>query len=232
MTNYDDLRRDVIRTCLAMNEARINQGTSGNVSVRIPEGFLITGSGIRYDRMEPRHVVRMDLQGGYVGSVLPSSEWRMHMDIYRRRPEAGAVVHVHSPHATALSCLREDIPAFHYMIGVTGGASLRCADYASFGTAALSEAMLRAMEGRNACLLANHGAICFAPTLEKALALAIEIEALCQQYILARQSGTPVILGEDEMADILKRFAAYGKQPADICDGESLAFEPPTRRDI
>ena len=231
MNNNEDLRRDVIRTCQEMNAVGINQGTSGNVSVRNDEGFLITASGVAYNDMAPKQVVQMDLDGGYWGPILPSSEWRMHMEIYRTRPEAKAIVHVHSPHATALSCLREDIPAFHYTIGVTGGASLRCAEYASFGTEALSEAMLQAIEGRNACLLANHGMICFAAKPERALALAVELESLCQQYILTRQCGSPVSLDQSEMAEILRRFDTYGKQPEEIAEDEVLAFEPPVQRD-
>ena len=164
-----DLRHEVIKTCLKMNEEGINQGTSGNVSVRTDEGFLITASGIVYDKMKPAHVIEMDLEGNYRGDYLPSTEWRMHMDIFRARPEARAIVHVHSPYATALACLRKDVPAFHYMIGVTGGTSLRVSDYADFGTQALSDTMLKALEGRTACLLANHGQICFGPSLSKAL---------------------------------------------------------------
>ena len=129
-----DLRREVIETCLKMNADGINQGTSGNVSVRCDEGFLITASGIVYDKMKPAHVIEMDLEGNYRGDYLPSTEWRMHMDIFRARPEAKAIVHVHSTYATALACLRREVPAFHYMIGVTGGTSLRVSDYAEFGT--------------------------------------------------------------------------------------------------
>lgn len=231
MNRYEELRHDVIRTCLEMNAIGLNQGTAGNVSVRNSDGFLITASGVRYEDMTPGQVVQMDLEGGYHGPVLPSSEWRMHMDIYKSRPEAKAILHVHSPHATALSCLRQEVPAFHYMIGVTGGDTLRCAEYASFGTEELSQAMLRAMEARNATLLANHGMICFAPTLKSVLSLGVEIEMLCQQYILARQCGTPIILDSEEMTDILRRFGTYGKQPEDLADGEELAFAPPVRRD-
>lgn len=225
------MREQVIRTCLAMSETGLNTGKSGNVSVRNEKGFLISASGVAYDAMKPSDVVQMDLEGGYFGSVLPSSEWRMHMDIFRARPEAGAIVHTHAAHATAISCLREDVPAFHYMIGVTGGATLRCAPYASFGTAELSDGMLQAIEGRNACLLANHGMICFAQTLDAALALAIEIETLCRQYVLARQLGDPVVLDDAEMNDILLRFRSYGKSSAELGADEDPAFLPPARRD-
>lgn len=220
-TAADDLarRRAVIATCRAMNASGLNQGTSGNVSLREGGGFLITPSGVPYDAMRPEQIVAMDLDGGHRGDWLPSSEWRMHLDLYRARPECGAVVHVHSTHAAALSCLRRAVPAFHYMIAVAGGDSLRCADYATFGTQALSDAMLRALEGRTACLLANHGQIAFAATLDRALWLAGEVEALCAQYMLACRLGDPVILPPEEMQTILERFASYGRQPADLPGG-------------
>jgi L-fuculose-phosphate aldolase len=229
---HKELREEVIETCLAMNEEGINQGTSGNVSVRTPEGFLITASGVPYKRMKPHHVVEMDLDGGYRGDFLPSTEWRMHLDLYKARPEAGAIVHVHSIYASALACLRKDVPAFHYMIGVAGGTSLRCSDYAEFGTQELSNTMLKAMEDRSACLLANHGQICFGPTLDKTLWLAGEIEALCKQFWAASVFGKPVILGESEMVSVLKRFKTYGKQPGDLAgiDPTALAVFAPTRR--
>lgn len=230
---YRDLRKKVIATCLAMNAEGLNQGTSGNVSVRTDEGFLITASGIPYKKMKPQHVVEMDLDGGYRGEFLPSTEWRMHLDIYKARPEAKAIVHVHSTYASAMACLRKDIPAFHYMIGVAGGTSLRVSDYAEFGTQALSDTMLKAMEGRSACLLANHGQICFGPSLEKALWRTGEIEALCQQYWAASLAGKPVVLSEAEMASVLKRFPTYGKQPGDLkgVDNTALAVFAPKRRD-
>ena len=224
---YLDLRREVIETCLKMNAEGINQGTSGNVSVRTDEGFLISASGIVYEKMKPAHVVEMDLEGNYRGEYLPSTEWRMHMDIFRARAEANAVVHVHSPYATALACLRKDVPAFHYMIGVTGGTSLRVSGYAEFGTQELSDTMLKALEGRAACLLANHGQICFGPSLSKALWLAGEIETLCHQYWAACLAGKPVLLEEAQMVSVLKRFKTYGKQPGDLGKGETpTVFAP------
>jgi L-fuculose-phosphate aldolase len=230
---YHDLRKAVIKTCLAMNEEGINQGTSGNVSVRTDEGFLITASGIPYKKMKPEHIVEMDLEGGYRGEYFPSTEWRMHMDIFKARPEAKAIVHVHSTYATAMACLRKDIPSFHYMIGIAGGASLRVSDYAEFGTQELSDTMLEAMKGRSGCLLANHGQICFGDTLDKALWRAGEIEALCHQYWASLLAGKPVILAENEMSTVLKRFGSYGKQAADLKgqDTSTLAVHAPVRRD-
>ncbi|MEO1676898.1 MAG: class II aldolase/adducin family protein [Pseudomonadota bacterium] len=225
------LCKEIIDTCIAMNALGINQGTSGNVSARSGDGFLITPSGIPYADTQPDQVVEMDLEGGYKGNWLPSSEWRMHMDLFIARPEAQAIVHTHSTYATALSCLRVEVPAFHYMIGVTGGTTLRCSDYATFGTQALSDAMVVALEDRTACLLANHGMICFGPSLPKALWLAGEIEALCKQYYIACQAGMPVILGDDEMEGVLARFKTYGKQPEELGAGDAPAVEAPVRRD-
>lgn len=214
-----------------MNALGINQGTSGNISARVDDGFLITPSGIPYEEMEPDQVVLMDMEGGYYGEFLPSSEWRMHYDIFRNRPDAGAVVHTHAVFATAISCLRQGIPAFHYMIGVGGGTDIRCADYATFGTQALSDRMLKALDGRTACLLANHGMMCLGRDLKKAMWLAVEVETLAKQYWYAARMGEPVILDDAEMTDILARFKTYGKQAHELKPGEALAVEPPPRRD-
>jgi L-fuculose-phosphate aldolase len=228
---YLDLRKAVIATCLKMNEEGINQGTSGNVSVRTDEGFLITASGIPYHKMKPEHVVEMDFEGGYVGEFLPSTEWRMHMDILKHRPEANAVVHTHSIYATALACLRKDIPAFHYMIGIGGGTSIRCSDYAEYGTQALSDAMLKAMEDRSACLLGNHGQIAFGNDLAKALWRAGEVEAISHQYWASLLAGKPVLLNEAQMTTVLARFKTYGKQPDDLNENDAQSVIGPVRRD-
>ncbi len=228
---HKSLRKKIIETCLRMNEEGINQGTSGNISARIDEGFLMTASGIPYDKMELEHVVEMDLDGGYYGDFLPSTEWRMHMDILRTKPEAGAVIHTHSIYATALACLRKEIPPFHYMIGVAGGSTLRVADYAEFGTQELSDTMLKALEGRTACLLANHGQIAFGPNLDKTLWLAGEIEAICKQYWAACLAGEPVILSEQQMTSVLARFKSYGKQADEMEKMGAKAVYAPVRRD-
>lgn len=227
-----ETRSKIIETCRKMNAAGINQGTSGNVSARVDDGWLLTPSGVPYDLMQPEQIVWLDMDGGYEGEWLPSSEWRMHYDILRAHPVAGAVVHCHSTYATALSSLRRDVPAFHYMIAVTGGTTLKCASYATFGTAELSTAMLAALKNRTACLLANHGQICFGANLDKALWLAIEVEALCKQYFIACQAGQPVILNKEQMDEVLARFQTYGKQPGDFKKGEVPAVAAPVRRDI
>ncbi len=230
---HKDLRKQVINICRQMNKLGINQGTSGNVSVRVEGGFLITGSGIPYEEMKAHHIVEMDLDGGYFGDLLPSVEWRMHRDILLKRPEANAVVHVHSTHAAAMACLRREIPAFHYMIGVAGGNSIRVADYAEYGTEELSHVMLKAMQDRRACLLANHGQICFGASLDKALWLAVEVEALCHQYWAASLIGKPVLMTDAEMASVLRRFPTYGRQMGETV-GEMKALlvkYAPVKRD-
>lgn len=209
------LSRQIIDTCLAMNASGVNQGTSGNISARFGDGMLITPSSVPYTALKPMDIVLVALTGeAEPGQLKPSSEWRMHADIYRARPEAQAVLHAHPTHCTALACRREGIPPFHYMVAVAGGADIRCSDYATFGTEALSETMITALKGRKACLLANHGMICFETTLGRALGLAIEVETLARQYLAARQIGDPVLLSDAEMAEVIEKFKTYGKQSA------------------
>ena len=198
-----------------MNRAGINQGTAGNVSVRTKRGCLITPSGVDYEAMGPGRIVHVGLDGDVLapasGADAPSSEWRMHTDIYRHRPEAGAVVHAHPPNATALACTGRGIPAFHYMVAVAGGSDIRCAPYATFGTADLSRNMMAALKDRRACLLANHGMICYGADLAAALALAVEVEALARQYVIALGLGNVNVLDEEQMVDVLERFRTYGR---------------------
>lgn len=194
----------------------LNKGIAGNLSVRAEEngeaGFLVTPTGIPYAALEPADVVFMRFDGSASGRRKPSSEWRFHRDIYVARGEASAIVHAHSPFATTLACLRRDIPAYHYMIARFGGDTLRCSTYATFGTQQLSDAALAAMAGRNACLLANHGMLVFGRGVDQAVDLAIELEALCEQYWRACQLGEPVLLDETEMAAVREKFAHYGQQ--------------------
>lgn len=206
-------RRALIDAALRMERLGLTQGTAGNVSVRISSGLLITPSGIAYDKLALEDIVAMGPDGTVEpGQRKPSSEWRFHTAILATRPEAKAVVHCHSMFATTLACLRRDIPAFHYMIAVAGGDSIRCAEYATFGSKDLADNALKALEGRHACLLANHGMIAFGPDLEGALALALEVETLAAQYWRALQVGDPVILPPKEMAVVLEKFRDYGKQ--------------------
>ncbi|GGB41504.1 fuculose phosphate aldolase [Roseibium aquae] len=224
-----DLRRAVIDTARALQKLGLTKGTSGNVSGRTADGFLITPSGTPYDQLTEDKIVAMDLHGRYQGDLLPSSEWRMHLDLYLGKPEAGAIVHCHSPRATALSCLRRPIPAFHYMVAMAGGDRIACADYATFGTKALSAAMMTALADRSACLLANHGQIACGPDLSKALALAEGVEDLANQYLSALSVGEPVLLDAAEMAEILRKFKNYGKQAGEQDPAAGAAFELPEK---
>ena len=205
------LRTEIIATAVRMNERRINSGTSGNVSARTESGFLVTPSGLAYESLRPEDIVDMTLAGVASGARQPSSEWRFHRDIYADRPDTNAIVHAHSPFATSLACLGRGIPAFHYMIAVAGGKDIRCAPYATFGTQKLSDNALVALTGRRACLLANHGMIAVGASLGAALALAIEVETLAEQYWRALQIGAPNLLSNAEMNVVLEKFQSYGQ---------------------
>jgi len=207
-----DRRDELIATARAMQPAGLNKGTSGNVSVRAPDGFWITPTGMPYDGLDTDDIPLMSLDGSHQGQRKPSSEWRFHRDLYAARPEVGAVLHAHSPFAVSLACLRRDIPPFHYMIARFGGDTIRCADYAIFGSEELSSRAMAAMADRKACLLANHGLLVAGRDLDEALALAIELEELCEQYWRACQLGDPVLLSADEMAEVLVKFSGYGQQ--------------------
>lgn len=213
-THQSDLtpRHALIVTAKILLEARLNSGTAGNVSLRTDGGFLITPSGLHPGRCGPEDVVLMDDAGRPSGSRKPSSEWRFHLDLYASRPEVGAIIHTHSPFATTLACQRREVPAFHYSIARFGGNTLRCAPYAAFGSAALSRVMQDALVGRSACLMANHGATVLGRDLDEALELAVELELLCELYWRALQGGTPMLLDDAEMADVIERYRSYGQR--------------------
>jgi len=205
------LREQILAACKQLETTGLNRGTSGNVSCREGDHFLITPSGVPVDEMTPSRIVTLNFDGKVIGVGKPSSEWQFHAAILRARPEINAVVHTHAPHATALACLREDLPPFHYMIAIAGGDSVRCAPYALFGTDTLSHYAVEALRDRKACLLANHGMITLGRDLDEAMAIAIELESLCQQYLIARQVGNPTLLSEEEMQAVIERFKSYGK---------------------
>jgi L-fuculose-phosphate aldolase len=211
-----ELRERVIVTARAMNANGINVNKSGNVSVRCMRGsrsgFLLTPTGIPYERLLADDIVFVDDAGRPLGRRQPSSEWRFHAAIYDRRAEFSAVVHTHSPFATALACQRLSIPAFHYMVAVAGGDDIRCADYATFGTEALADNALAALDERKACLLAHHGVIACGRDLDAALALAIEVENLARIYVAVRTLGEPRILDAAEMLRVVERFRSYGQR--------------------
>ena len=207
-----DPRTDLIATALAMGANGLNRSTAGNVSVRAGDGFHITPTGMPYAALVADDIPLLALDGSYQGKRKPSSEWRFHRDLYASRPEVGAVLHAHSPFAVSLACLRRDIPPFHYMIARFGGDTIRCADYAIFGSPELSTAAMHAMLDRKACLLANHGLLVAGRDLAEALALAVELEELCEQYWRACQLGQPVLLTPEEMRAVRDKFSGYGQQ--------------------
>lgn len=198
-------------------ELGLNKGTSGNCSVRSGDGFLVTPSGMGVEDMTPASMVHMQLDGSFELQVesnakKPSSEWRFHRDILASRPEINAVIHTHSMFATTLACLHQDIPPFHYMIAIVGGDTIRCAPYALFGSQALSDNALTALQERKACLLANHGMIALGRDLEDALAVTVEVENLCEQYWRILQlNPNPPLLSEAEMREVFQQFKGYGK---------------------
>lgn len=214
----DAPRAAIIETARATGRLGLNLGASGNVSARMNDGFLITPTGLGYEGLAPKDLVFVtgtgDVPPGADGGTQrrPSSEWRFHMDIYNARPDVGAIVHTHSLFATSLACARRDIPDFHYMVAVAGGPDIRCAPYATFGTEELSRSAVAALEGRKACLLANHGQIAIGADLDAALGLAQQVEALAGQYLQCLQAGGPHLLGADEMARVLEKFKTYGKR--------------------
>jgi L-fuculose-phosphate aldolase len=216
---------ELIHFAQQMTACGLNKGTAGNLSVRGTwqgqPGFWITPTGMDYAHLLPEDIPFVDMAqaadaespaANTASRRKASSEWRLHLDLYRAQPTAGAILHAHSPFATSLACLRREIPPFHYMIARFGGDTVRCAPYALFGTQALSDAAVTAMHGRSACLLANHGMVVCAAGLKKALDGAVELESLCEQYWRACQLGAPVILDAAEMTAVQRRFADYGKQ--------------------
>jgi L-fuculose-phosphate aldolase len=209
--NETELRSELVRIAGKLDAQGLNRGTSGNLSVRYGEGMLITPSGMGAEGLTEDDIVFVDFDGTSRGRWQPSSEWLFHRDIFVQRPEFGAIIHTHCIAATTLACLRKDIPPFHYMIALVGGNSIRCADYATFGTQGLSDNSLVALRGRKACLLANHGMIATGADLAEAFRVAVEVETLSELYLRALQAGQPVLLTADEFQAAQNRFASYGK---------------------
>jgi L-fuculose-phosphate aldolase len=210
-----DQRTTVIAACRELTRRGLTHGTSGNVSVRYDERrFFVSPSGMNYEVLQADDVPLMDLDGRWFGRRRPSSEWRFHRDIFNSRHDVGAIVHTHSPQATALACTGRGIPAFHYMVAVAGGRDIRCAPYHAFGTQELSDAALAALKDRKACLLANHGVIATGPDLPAATSLAGEVENLALQYCAALALGEVRILDDAEMCRVVEKFRTYGQQNA------------------
>ncbi len=205
------MRAAIVAVARRASDQGLNPGKSGNVSARTDDGFLVTPSGKSYLHLGVDDLVLVDDAGRARGASEPSSEWRLHRDVYGKHADARAIVHTHSPYATTLACLRRAIPAFHYEVAIAGGADIRCSGYATFGTQELSDFALAALEGRRACLMANHGVVALGSDLEAAAGLAEKVEALARLYWQALQVGEPVLLDDTEMARVAAKFRDYGK---------------------
>lgn len=234
-----ELRTEIVESCRKMNALGINQGTSGNISARFGDRMLISPSATPYEDMTPEMVASLPLEdasGAYEGPLRPSTEWRFHQKLLRGRPEAEVVIHAHSTYCTTLAIARKSIPACHYMIAAFGGVDVKCAGYATFGTEDLSVLALQAMEGRMACLLANHGMIVLGESMAKGMWRAVELETIAKQYYLSLAIGGPVLLSEADIDDTMQGFSSYGVQdkPARRAGGTAAAKKTasrgPTRR--
>ncbi len=215
-----DYRKQIIEFSLKLNSTNLSPLRSGNISIRINEddkdGYLITPSGKKYENLKPEDIVFMPFnkKSESLDEKVknPSSEWRFHHDIYKNKKEAKAIVHAHSPNATAVSSHGKPVPPFHYMVALAGGEDIKCANYATFGTKELSNNVIKALENRKACLMSNHGQVAFGNNLEEAFELALEIENICHQYVIALKIGDPKILSFEEMKKVLEKAKNYKKE--------------------
>jgi len=211
----NEVRQQLVDAMRTLDARGLNRGTSGNLSARFGSGMFVTPSGVAPDRLTPELMVFVDEDGSVAtGAARPSSEWQMHMGIYRRRADAMAVVHCHARHSTILACAHREIPPLHYMVAVGGGASVPVAPYATFGSEDLAEGVVRTLDGRRACLMANHGLIALGPNLAVAMAIAEEIEEQAAVYCGTLAIGGPKLLDEAEMDRILRAFEGYGQPRA------------------
>jgi L-fuculose-phosphate aldolase len=204
------LRNSIIKYSKLLNQTNLTPLRSGNISIRFKDGFLITPSGMKYKNLQPKDIVFVNFKGNLkIGKNKPSSEWRFHKDIYIDKKDSKAIVHCHSKHALILSCFGKRIPSFHYMVAVAGGEDIKCAKYATYGTSELSKNILKALRGRNACLIGNHGQVSFSNSLSKAFELAQEVEYLSEQYLGCLRTGKPKILSKSQMTKVLLKVKNY-----------------------
>ncbi|CCJ09067.1 class II aldolase/adducin family protein [Methylocystis sp. SC2] len=214
--NERDARAAIVDAAQEMERLGLNHGSAGNLSLRVGDAALVTPSGVPARELAPELIARMPLagDGDFEGPLPPSSEWRFHLDVYRARPDVNAIAHMHSPYATTIATLRRDIPAVHYMIAAFGGPTVRCVDYAPYGTAELSRLVVAGLKDRDGVLLANHGAIVTGATMRRALWRAVELEALAQVFYLGALAGEPVVLSDEEIMRTVERFKTYGTRDA------------------
>lgn len=210
-------RQSLVVAALDAEAQRLNIGTTGNISARLNGGMLITPSGIPPKKLKPELIVAMDLDGAWSGDIKPSTEWALHAAIYKSRPEVSAVMHAHPDHCVALSCARENLPAFHYMVAGFGGDDVRCSKYASFGSPELAKFAVEALENRTACLLANHGMVAIGTSVAEAFNRTVKLETMVRQFLLCRSFSAPVLLTVNEMTEVEQRYrAGYGRQAAPV----------------
>ncbi len=224
--NEAQLRDTLVENCRVLERLNVNQGTSGNLSVRCGSSMLITPSAVPYDQLTPAMIAKMPLNkdyGSWVGPLPPSSEWRIHLDILRAKPDIGAVIHTHALHATTLSLLHKPIPAVHYMIAAFGGPTIRCTKYAPFGSQELSEIVLEGLVDRHGVLLGQHGMVVTGQDIGQALWRAVELETLAKMYLLALGVGSPFVLSDDEIARTVEKFKTYGYQPEKLAAAKKNA---------
>ena len=206
----ESMLSEAVAIGVKLSEAQLIRSSEGNLSLRRDDSsFFISPSGSKVHVLNSRDFVTVGFDGSHSTNHRPSSEWRFHKDIYRTREDAQAIIHTHSEYATALACLREDLPAFHYMVAIAGGHCIKCGDYAIFGSEELSINVLEALEDRKACLIANHGLITWGTSLDEAYTIAVEVESLCKQYLVSRSAGSVRLLGDDEMRAVIDRFTDY-----------------------
>lgn len=211
--NVENPRQSLITAALDAEAQRLNIGTTGNISARLNGGMLITPSGIPPKNLKPELIVAMDLDGAWSGDSKPSTEWALHAAIYKSRPQVSAVMHAHPDHCVALSCAREDLPAFHYMVAGFGGDNVRCSKYASFGSPELAEFAVEALENRTACLLANHGMVAIGTSVGEAFSRTVKLETMVRQFLLCRSFSAPILLTVNEMTEVEQRYrGGYGRQ--------------------
>ncbi len=207
------LRESIVAACLEMNRSGLNQGTSGNISLRCRDGLLITPTSLPYDQMAPDDIVFLGMDGRTEGRNQPSSEWRFHRDIMKAKPDVAAIVHAHPIYSTIIAIMGLEIPPLHYMVAIAGGHTIPCAPYATFGTEELSDHAVAALKDRTACLLEHHGLIATGPTLDKAMWLAVEVETLARQFHGCLQIGGPRLLPVEEIENVRQRMKTYGHRP-------------------
>ena len=228
-----DLRTGIITACRAMNSLGINQGTSGNISARYGDRMLITPTGVPYDELNPEDIMSTAIDGDgsqWQGPLKPSSEWRFHLAIMQHRPDFGGIVHTHSIYATVLAICNKPLPGVHYMVAASGGRDIRVAPYATYGTQELSDNALKAMEGRNCCLLSNHGVIAGGSNVKKALWLASEVETLAKQYYLSLSIGGARILPDAELDKVVAQFKAYGPRAKPAVAAQAAKTKTPASK--